>query len=136
MRVSFGKVNGKEWVTYCQKVLRLKYETEDYVQIPSKFGGDLGLESFTKAGRAFQCYCPDDELTSSELYTKQRDKITQDIRKFINNENDLIAILGATKIGRWYLVTPRYENKELIAHCERKAAEVRQRNCSHDFDRG
>lgn len=48
MKVSFGIVGGKEWDGYTQKVLRLKFESEDYVPVPSKFGGDLGIESFTK----------------------------------------------------------------------------------------
>lgn len=49
----------------------------------------------------------------------------------MKNESNLLGLLGDTKIKKWYLVTPRYENKELIAHCEKKTLELRNKNCSH-----
>jgi hypothetical protein len=131
MKVSFGTVNGDQWEEYSHKVLRIKYQAEDYIKVPAKYGGDLGIESFTKAGKVFQCYCPDGEPSSDELYTKQRTKITRDINKLVKNAAELVAILGSTKINKWYLVTPRYENKELIAHCQKKSDEVKAKHCSH-----
>lgn len=131
MKVSFGHVDGDQWEDYSHRVLRIKYKSEDYIKVPAKFGGDFGIESFTKSGKAFQCFCPDGEPNSTELYKKQRNKVTTDIRKLIKNEQELVKLLGATKIDRWYLVTPKYENKELIAHCQKKAAEVRAKGCSH-----
>jgi hypothetical protein len=133
MKVSFGNVDGNGWESYGHKVLRIKYLEEDYVRVPAQYGGDLGIESFTKTGKAFQCYCPDGEPSSDELYEKQRNKVTRDINKLVKNGVELTS-LGATKIKKWYLVTPRYENKELIAHCEKKANEVKKKKCSHIDD--
>jgi hypothetical protein len=134
MKVSFGNVDGDQWEEFSHRVLRIKYKEEDYVKVPAKFGGDFGIESFTKKGKAFQCYCADGEPNSEELYKKQRNKITRDINKLIRNEAELVTLLGTTKISKWYLVTPRYENKDLIAHCQKKVAEVNAKKCSHIAD--
>ena len=134
MKVSFGTVNGDQWEEYCQKVFRLRYRAEDYQEVPAKYGGDLGIEGFTKTGIVFQCYCPDDEPTSKELYVNQRKKITTDIKKFIDNEKELKTLLGVTKVRRWFLVTPSYDDKDLIAHCQKKTQEVKAKKCSHVAD--
>jgi hypothetical protein len=131
MRVSFGHIGGNQWEEYCQKLFKLKYENQNYQEIPARYSGDLGLEGHTTTGKAFQCYCPDNDPTSKELYEGQRDKITDDIGKLIKNEFKLLKILGATKIKSWYLVTPKYENKDLLAHCKKKASHVLSKKCSH-----
>lgn len=137
MQVSFGVVDGNQWEKHCQQLFRLKYEKNEYIEIPARFGGDLGLEGFTKTGEAFQCYCPDNEPTAKELYENQRDKVTEDIGKFIKNETNLKKLFGDVKIRRWYIVTPRYDNKDLIAICQKNAKLVRDKLCGHitkDFD--
>lgn len=137
MKVTFGEIDGNQWEEYCQKLFRIKYNENDYQEIPARFAGDLGLEGFTRTGEAFQCYCPNDNPPAKELYESQRKKITDDIKKLIKNEYELKKILGNTKIRRWYLVTPGYEDKALLEHCQKKAKEVRDSGCSHiedDFD--
>ena len=78
MRISVGEVDGDAWEKYCQKLLKLKYN--DYQEVPARYAGDLGVEGFTHTGIAFQCYCQDGEPISDELYEKQRDKVTRDIK--------------------------------------------------------
>lgn len=55
----------------------------------------------------------------TELYKKQRGKITTDIKKFIDNRNDLINILGDSKIKSWVLVVPRHESALLLKHANK-----------------
>jgi hypothetical protein len=131
MNTSNGNMCGSEWDEYCHRLLSLKYSNY-YQRVPSKFGGDLGIEGFVQhSGIVFQCYCPDGEPTSPELYMSQRDKITTDINKLLNNETELIKILGDLLIREWHFITPRYENKELLAHCRRKEEEVKAANAPH-----
>ena len=132
MRISIGEVDGNAWESYCQKLLRLKYSSnEGYQEIPARYGGDLGIEGFTQTGRAFQCYCPEGEPTSKELYEGQRDKVTRDISKLLKNETELKKILGPIIVKEWQFLTPSYESKELIAHCTNKSQEVRSSGKSH-----
>lgn len=132
MRISFGEVNGNDWERYCQQLLKLKYgDTEGYQEVPDRYSGDLGIEGFTRTGRAFQCYCPDGEPTLKELYENQRDKVTRDISKFLRNETELKRMLGNIVIKEWHFLTPRYDSRELITHCAKKAEEVRLSRKSH-----
>jgi hypothetical protein len=132
MRISIGEVDGDGWEDYCQNLLKLKYSSsEGYQEVPARYGGDLGIEGFTQTGIAFQCYCPEGEPTSKELYNGQRDKVTRDIKKLLKYETELKKLLGTILIEEWQFLTPRYESKDLIAHCTKKTQEVRASGKSH-----
>ncbi|SEA14332.1 hypothetical protein SAMN05192529_10919 [Arachidicoccus rhizosphaerae] len=119
-----GAFNGDSWEDLIQICLRIKYETELYQSVPAS-PGDCGIEGFTKTGKAFQCYCPDNNITSSSLYEKQRDKITRDLSKLKRNNNRLALLLAGTKIKEWIFVTPEYLMNDLVVHCNKKLIEVK-----------
>ena len=113
-----------------QLVFKRKFTDDGYIHIPAT-PGDYGLEGFTKTtGCGYQCYCPDKAYPSKELYEKQRDKITTDLKKLQTNEADLTKVLGPTKLRRWHLVTPTIAHNDLIKHAQTKEAEVRGWNLS------
>ncbi|MBS5934795.1 MAG: hypothetical protein KIC94_18180 [Clostridiales bacterium] len=88
--------------------------------------GDYGIEGYTSdTGWAFQCYCPEKHYERTELYDKQRDKITTDLRKLKDYAQELQTRLGSTKISRWVFVTPEIDRNALLAHAKAKEAEVR-----------
>lgn len=123
----FGPFNGDSWEELIQICLRLKYESEQYQSIPAS-PGDFGIEGFTRTGKVFQCYCPDNNMTSAALYEKQRDKITKDVNKLSLYQDRLLQIFDGTKIKEWIFVTPEYRMKELVIHCNNKVEELRQLN--------
>jgi len=130
MQTLVGNFDGNGWEQYCHRLLPLKYD--NYQKVPSKFGGDLGIEGFVISDQfVFQCYCPDGNPTSNDLYTKQRDKITTDIRKLLNNGIELVKIIGHIEIKEWHFLTPNYSSKELLAHCRKKELEVREVSKNH-----
>lgn len=124
-----GPFDGNSWESMMQLCFRLKYEAEHYQAIPSS-SGDCGIEGFTKTGKVFQCYCPDNNLPSRELYEKQRDKITKDLNKLSIYEAKLKSFLGECKIQEWIFVTPEYRMNDLILHCNTKKEEVIEWNLS------
>lgn len=81
-----GYMNGDAWEELCVSCYRLKYQTQNYTAIPAVHGGDAGIEGFTCNGIVHQCYCPEREYDDKELYEHQRDKLTADIEKLMNNE--------------------------------------------------
>ena len=125
MRTNLGQMDGNAWEGYCQKLLRLRYE--DYQEVPARFGGDYGIEGFTRSGLVFQCYCPDDDPSGRDLYEKQRGKITSDIKKLVKNASAILA-LGAGTIREWHFLTPRYNSRYLLSHCRTKESEVQSKN--------
>lgn len=111
-------------------VFKRKFSEDGYIHIPAT-PGDYGLEGFTKTtGCGFQCYCPDKLYPSKDLYEKQRDKVTADLKKLQSNETDLLKTLGTTKLRRWHLVTPTIAHNDLIKHAQTKEAEVLNWNLS------
>lgn len=122
---AYGAFDGNSWERLCQLVFKRKFTDDGYTHIPAT-PGDYGLEGFTKTtGCGYQCYCPDKLYPPKELYEKQRDKITADLKKLQTNEADLMKVLGTTKLRRWHLVTPTIAHNDLIKHAQAKEAEVR-----------
>ena len=76
LKTEYGSFNGDSWEKICQMSFKLKYESEVYFEVLAS-PGDYGIEGFTRSGKAFQCYCPDENYSSEILYNKQRDKITK-----------------------------------------------------------
>lgn len=121
----FGPFNGSTWEGLCQQVFKRKYLAECYLQMPAS-PGDYGIEGYTAStGWAFQCYCPEKHYARTELYDKQRDKITEDLGKLKSYQKELKARLGSTKICRWFFVTPEIDRNALLEHAKSKEAEVR-----------
>lgn len=120
-----GTFNGTSWEELCQLVFKRKHSAEGYQHIPVS-PGDYGLEGFTSlTGYGFQCYCPEKAYSRKELYEKQRDKITEDLKKLKDNETDLLEILGDTRIENWIFVTPDLASHALHRHARKKELEVK-----------
>ncbi|QRF14246.1 hypothetical protein [Klebsiella africana] len=132
----FGPFDGSSWEALCQQIFKRKYQEDDYQPIPAS-PGDFGLEGFTlKTGWGFQCYCPDKHYERSELYEKQRDKITADLGKLKTYQTELLARLGSTQLTHWVFVTPEFDRNSLISHARTKEELVRSWNLpfiSDDF---
>lgn len=114
----------KDWERHVNNLLRTMHGKENYIKVPDEHGGDAGVEGFSLSGNAYQCYAPDELCSKADLCEKQKKKITQDIKKFIENKGKLESIFGDTKIRRWILVVPKHISKDLIAHANKKALEV------------
>lgn len=123
---------GLEWQQHIQLLLKRHYGPDSYQDIPDKHVGDYGLEGFSPRDCvAYQCYAAEEPLTTDELFKKQRSKISADIKKFIDNKDDLKGVLGEIKIRSWILVVPRHESALLLKHAEKKALEVRNMKLSY-----
>ncbi|MEU6509268.1 hypothetical protein [Streptomyces sp. NPDC046942] len=117
-------LSGAEWQDLCTRVLRMQHGT-DLVVVPDK-GGDHGLEAYTLSGHLFQCYSPEEPLSTQKRYEKQREKTTKDVGKFINNSDKLKKLFGEhVKIKRWIIMCPYIDSKDLAAHCAAQTKRVR-----------
>lgn len=124
-KTRFGAFDGGSWEQLLQQVLKRKFEDEDYQPFPAS-PGDFGLEGVAlKKGDGFQCYCPNKHYTRSELYDKQRDKITEDLGKLRKYEAEIKKLIGSTVLKRWIFITPEFDKNALIAHARQKEGDVR-----------
>jgi hypothetical protein len=124
IKTDYGNFDGDKWEAICQLCFKKRYESECYFEIKAT-PGDFGIEGFTRTGKAFQCYCPDEHYTQEELYKKQRDKITKDLKKLQDFEKPLAKKLGGALINKWYFVSPYFSRNEIIDHCTKKRDEIR-----------
>jgi hypothetical protein len=125
--------NTTAWETHIQRMLKKRYAhpVGSYQHIPADVHGDCGIEGFAVDGTAYQCYAAQNCLSSSQLLTKQRNKMTRDIGTFVKKEAELLKILGDIKIGIWNFVLPYWNDKDLLKHARKKEAEVRARKLRH-----
>lgn len=136
IKTKYGTYDGNTWEDLCQLCLKIKFENEGYQELPA-WQGDMGIEGFTRTGKVFQCYCPDEDYAPNTLYEKQRDKITKDLNKLEKNLTELKDYLKGIRITQWIFLTPMYKNKELVKHCQNKAIEYKTKNLeilSDNFD--
>ena len=116
---------GDEWEAHVRLLLKHHHGAGEYQDVPARAGGDYGVEGFTRSGHAYQCYCAEGILSVSQLYERQRDKMTVDVKKFIVNRNELCRLFGSTVIRRWLLVVPEFHGPAIVEHASKKADEVR-----------
>lgn len=120
-----SRPSGEEWQNWANKLLVCRYGPTEYQKVPDNDRGDAGLEGFTLTdGHAYQAYGCEEPLSTADRYVKQRDKMTRDIGKFINNRMVLERLLGTVRVSRWALFVPYFDSKELRAHASQKTAEV------------
>lgn len=120
-------VDGQRWERYALQLLAAHYGPNEVQDVPADEGGDAGLDVLVPAqGIVYQCYAPREPLTSKDRYEKQRDKITADIKKLIEDPSGRVAaMLGEVELRRWVLFTPFFRRSDLIAHAQVKQREAR-----------
>ncbi|MDH0496280.1 hypothetical protein [Comamonas aquatica] len=125
MTANVTRLSGDDWEAWANLLLSQHYGPTDYQRVPAKDRGDGGIEGFCRSKReAFQCYGCEEPISVEERYKKQRDKMTADIQKFIDNKLVLQALFGQLKMKRWVFFVPHFDSKEIVAHAARKAQEV------------
>jgi len=120
-----GKLDGDVWEELCQSCYRIKYQEQHYTEIPAIQEGDAGIEGFTRTGIVNQCYCHEKGFSDDELYDHQRDKMTADIGKLLDDSyKKRLQKLGVPIIHEWHFVIPYYKDSRIIQHAEKKRREV------------
>jgi hypothetical protein len=120
-----------EWEDHVQLLLKRKYRIPGTYQHVPDTNGDHGIEGYAIDGTAYQCYSAQNWTDSKSLYEKQRNKMTEDIGKFIANATELAKLLGSVKIKIWNFMVPYYSNKEILKHAKVKESLVRNTKLTH-----
>jgi hypothetical protein len=120
-----ARLVGTEWEDWANRLLAQHFGATDYQRVPSKDRGDAGIEGYSVSScEVFQCYGCEEPIGVDERFTKQRNKMTTDVGKFINNKATLELLLNPLKIRRWVLFVPLFDSKRLVSHAATKTKEV------------
>ena len=138
MAANLVRLQGDDWQDWANQLLTLHYGPTEYLRVPDKHKGDAGIEGFAlNKGHVYQAYGCEEPISDAERYEKQRNKMTTDTKKFIDNKEVLAKLFGAKKISRWVLFVPLCDSKDLIIHANKKTAEIKEANLSYvaeDFE--
>lgn len=122
----------KEWQDYVNRLLTEEFARRGhrYYPVPDKVRGDGGIEGFSTTGEAFQAYADQGSNSTEERATKQKRKITRDLRKLQDPKRQKFwnELLNGTPIQRWMLVVPVIEDKGVLVHARNKGEELRKLN--------
>ncbi|EGW39228.1 hypothetical protein [Desulfosporosinus sp. OT] len=127
MILSFIKtpLTGDAWEEWCDACYRIRYQSDNYQKIPATYRGDAGIEGYTQTGIVYQCYCHEREYNDDELYEHQRDKLTKDINKLVDQTyKQRLKDLGVPTIKQWHYVVPFYKDNRLLQHATAKRNEI------------
>ncbi len=126
MTAQIPRLSGEDWQSWANRLLTCHYGPTNYQKVPDNDRGDAGIEGFTLAeGDAYQAYgCEGEPLRTLGRYEKQRNKMSEDIGKFIANRALLQKLFGAVGVTRWALFVPFYDSKEIVIHAANKITEV------------
>jgi hypothetical protein len=123
----FEHLSGNEWQELCVRVLH-EHHRGQFVEVADQEDGDAGLEGFSKDdGCVYQCYAPENEpLESGVRYRKQRDKMTKDVGKFVDNKEKVKKVLPpGYKVKHWILLVPLVTTKRLLEHSHAQTDRLR-----------
>ncbi len=123
---------GPTWQQHINELLHIHHllNNSTYYEVPDKVGGDGGLEGFSSDGHAYQCYCDEESVSTAHRASKQKDKITEDLKKLKIYETFWKSMLRDIKLKMWHLVVPVLDDKDVLKHARAKAAELRKLNVS------
>lgn len=123
---------GDDWESFCQGLLQDRHGSVEIQKVPSKHQGDDGLDYYCKSeGIAFQCYAVEEPVGPAIRAKKQKDKITTDIKKFIDNGEDVKNLFGGTAVKRWVLLVPIHDSNDVNKHATKKAREVIEKGLAY-----
>lgn len=94
--------------------------------MPAKDKGDLGVDYYCTADAvAYQCYAVEEPISVSVRAKKQKEKITEDLRKLQKNSAIISKIFYGNPIKKWVLLCPIHDSKDVNLHCANKTVEIR-----------
>lgn len=120
------ELDGNSWEELSISCYKMKYKNNHFRAVPAEHEGDAGIEGYTRDGIVLQCYCPNDKnLSGDDLYKKQRDKVSKDIKKFLDpTYSKKYEKLGLIDVKEWHFVVPKYKDKRILEHLTTKENEV------------
>lgn len=123
----FEHLSGNEWQGLCVRVLHEHHGGGKFVEVPDQDRGDAGLEGYSLDGSIYQCYAPENEpLDAGVRYEKQRNKMTKDVGKFIDNRDKVEKVIPPEyRAKSWIMLVPLITTKRLLEHAHSQTIRIR-----------
>lgn len=114
-----------DWELHAFGLLQDRHGATSVMKVPARHKGDFGVDYYCVSGRvAYQCYAVQEPCDVDDRATKQKAKITKDLKKFCTRA-ELASLFVGNKVERWILVVPIHDSAQVNLHLSAKTAQVR-----------
>jgi len=114
-----------DWELHAFGLLQDRHGATSVMKVPARHKGDFGIDYYCVSGRvAYQCYAVQEPCEVDDRATKQKAKITKDLKKFCTRA-ELASLFVGDKVERWILVVPIHDSAQVNLHLTAKTAQVR-----------
>lgn len=130
--------NPDEWETFALSLLQARHGTLEVHKIPATHKGDFGIDFYCTAEAViYQCYAVEEPVDVVTRATRQKSKITTDLKKMIDGAVEVSNLFLGKPVRKWILLAPVHDSKDVNLHCAKKTADLRALNLAHlgaDFE--
>jgi hypothetical protein len=126
-----------EWELHALGLLQDRHGATNVMKVPARHKGDFGIDYYCASGRvAYQCYAVQEPCEVDDRATKQKAKITNDLRKFYSRPS-VAALFAGNPVERWILLVPIHDSAQVNLHLSTKTEQVRAMSLAYvtpDFE--
>ncbi len=116
-----------DWEEFSHSLLQSRHGALNIHKVPAKHNGDLGIDYYCLTERViYQCYAPEEPLDTAVRADRQKNKMTDDLRKLVKGATEVSKLMLGQKLKSWVLLVPYHDSKDLNLHCAKKTADLRK----------
>ena len=124
--------NPDDWESFALSLLQARHGSLDVQKVPATHQGDFGIDFYcTSDCVIYQCFAVQEPVDIAVRATRQKDKITTDLRKISNGAVEVSKLFHGRAIRKWILLVPTHDSKEVNLHCAKKTEDLRALKLPH-----
>lgn len=124
--------NPDEWEIFAFGLLQDRHGPLNVQKVPAAHKGDVGMDYYCVSDAVvYQCYAVVEPVDISTRADRQKTKITNDLKKLVDNEATISKLFLGNKIEHWKLLAPLHDSRQLNDHCSKKTLDMRALGCGH-----
>jgi len=121
-----------DWEAFSLSLLHSRHGTLNVQKVPATHKGDLGVDFYCTSDLViYQCYSVEEPVDIGVRATRQKNKITTDLKKVIDGAVEISKLFFNIPVRKWVLLVPLHDSKEVNLHCATKTSEARKLAPSH-----
>lgn len=123
-----------DWESFALSLLYSRHGQLNVQKVPATHQGDFGIDFYCISEAViYQCFAVEEPIDIAVRATRQKNKITTDLKKAIDGTDEITKLFLGAKVRRWVLLVPNHDSKEVNLHCAKKTMDTRALNLPH-FD--
>lgn len=116
-----------DWEEFSHSLLQSRHGVLNIHKVPANHSGDLGIDYYCLTELViYQCYAPEEPLDTAVRAERQKNKMTDDLRKLFKGAAEVSKLMLGKKLKSWVLLVPNHDSKDLNFHCAKKTADLRK----------